>query len=328
MLSSTRYIHPPYSEQVVDKALIRQLGEAHLLEVAYPAHVNLDIDQRRLVYYMGGWLLSIAISHVDRQRFLARAFLPFINSHKVGSAADFREAYPHFSGLEFVAEEGNIPWEAKGIIFPSAEFYLFVRALEVGYRSAMVNPALVATYLGDLPSDVRSVMSTAGPVKAAWARCVGLVKDPRLGPAGGKGCTKQCDELFDFVVHKWDKYRMLAETSELAGLEKLLKDRKEEKARRDKLKAGVGGPGSTTKQAKTPRPAKVYTAEQRQRQSELNQISRDAWRRLTVDQLKELALECGATLHPNFSTHKILLQRMLRSFAPRAGMHDDDTSPG
>ncbi|CAN0145819.1 unnamed protein product [Scytosiphon promiscuus] len=100
--------------------------------------------------------------------------------------------------------------QVLGIIFPSAEFYRFVLALEVGYRHAMLNPGLLAFYLGDLPAEVKRVVSSAGPVKAAWARCVTFVEDPLLGEAGGKGCTRRCGELYDFLVMKWHGCRTSA----------------------------------------------------------------------------------------------------------------------
>ncbi|CAB1113347.1 unnamed protein product [Ectocarpus sp. CCAP 1310/34] len=135
-------------DEVADKTLTQQTDAAHLVKVAYPAEdVDLDVHQRRLVYNIAGWLLSSALSRVSRQRSLGSAFLPFFNSHKVASAEEFREAYPHFSGLEFVVEERNNPWEGKGLIFASADFFLFVRALESGYRSSLLNPALLAAPL-------------------------------------------------------------------------------------------------------------------------------------------------------------------------------------
>ncbi|CAN0080027.1 unnamed protein product, partial [Ectocarpus sp. 13 AM-2016] len=81
---------------------------------------------------------------------------------------------------------------------------------------------------------------------------------------------------------------MFSFTSELTSLKKRLKHRKAEMALRDKLKAGVGGKGSTTKQAKAPRPVKVYTVAQRDRQLQLNRIlGSSAWASLRVPDLKE-----------------------------------------
>lgn len=214
--------------------------------------------------------------------------LPFVNSHKYGSADEFREVHPDLAGLEFLVEERNVPYKGKGLIFPSAKFYLFVRALEVGYRFAMLHPGLLATYLGDLPAEVKRVVSAAGPVQAAWARCVVLVKDPLLGEAGEEGCVTQCDQLFEFLVMKWHKCRFFAFAKELTSLKKNLKNRKAEMALRDKLKAGVGLRVSTEKKKERKEPV-VYTLEQIDYQRSVNRhIGSQAWRTLTVAHLREL----------------------------------------
>ena len=166
------------------------------MKVSYPTHnVSLDVHQRRIVYHLAGWMLSRALSRVHRQKSLGPQFLPFVYSHKFASAAAFRKANPDFAGMEFVVEERNVEWQGKGLIFPSLNFYRFVRALEVGYRSVMLNPLLLATFLGDLPSEVLRVVSEAEPVRAAWARCVCMVKDDRNGPVWGAAGTKQCSCL-------------------------------------------------------------------------------------------------------------------------------------
>lgn len=311
------------SEQVVDKTLAKELAAAHVIQVTYPTHdVELDIHQQRIVFNLGGWLFSAALSHVKRQPSKGPKFLPLVNSHKYISADEFREAHPEFSGLELLVQERNIRYKGKGLIFPSADFYLFVRTLEVGYRHAMLNPELLATYLGDLPSEVMRVVSTAAPVKAAWARCVNLVKDPFLGEAGGEGCIKECDELFRFLVMKWHNCRFFAFAKELTSLKKNLKSRKAEMALRDKLKAGVGGLRASTEKKKKAKDPVVYTEKQIDYQRSLNRdIGSQAWRTLTIAHLREFIEKCGGKWKS--SMRKTDLQRMLRSFAPRAGMDND-----
>lgn len=143
------------------------------------------------------------------------------------------------------------------------------------------------------------MVSTAGPVKEAWARCVREVKDPFLGLAGGKGCKKQCDALFAFVVTKWHNCRFFAFTKELTSLKKRLKKRKAEMALRDQLKAGVGGSFGRRETTAAERKTKskeptVYTAEQRARQLQLKKnIGPTAWKSLTCEHLIEYVRECG-----------------------------------
>ncbi|CAN0040901.1 unnamed protein product, partial [Hapterophycus canaliculatus] len=310
-------------DEVADRTLAQQLAAAHTIQVTYPTHdVELDMHQRRIVYNIGGWLLSTILSRDKRQPSKGSGFLPFVNSHKYASAAESREAHPDFSGLEFLVEERNMEYRGKGLTFPSAEFYLFVRALEVGYRHAMINPALLATYLGDLPAEVKKVVSTACiPVKAAWTRCVRYVEDPFLGKAGRKGCKKDCDLLFDFLVMKWHNCRFFAFKKELTSLRKNLKNRKAEMALPDKLKAGVGLCVGTEKRKKAKEPV-VCTLQQVDYQRSLNRdLGSQSWRTLTVANLREMIEDCGGKCKPSMRKPELLL--MLRSFAPRAGKDND-----
>ena len=311
------------SEQVEDKILVQRLADAHLIKVTYPTRpVDLDVHQERLVFNIGGWLLSSALSRVKRQPSLGPDFLPFVNTHKHDSAAEFRRLYPELRDLELVVEERNIQFEGKGLIFPSRIFYLFVRTLEVGYKAVMLNPALLATFLGDLPAEIKRVVSTAVPVKEAWARCVAEVIDPTLGSAGGKGHKKQCNELFNLVVTKFHNCRIFAWTKELTTMKKTLKKRRAEMALRDKLKAGVGDSGVRRAPKTKPSAPKVYTQKQRDWQAQLNKFcGPESWEKMTIKDLRGWIKDCGGTPRTGLSKHE--LRQMLRSFAPRAGLADD-----
>ena len=268
------------------------------------------------MYNLAGWLLSSALSRVQRQRTLGPAFLPFVNSHKHNSGAEFRAAHPAFSGLEIEVEEANVEWEGKGLIFVSAQMYQFTEALEKGYRFALLNPALLATYLGNFSMEVMRVVTTAEPVRLAFARCVKLVVDPRLGDAGAAGCIKECNQLFDFLVMKWHNCRIHAFTRSLTSLRESLKQQKAEMALRDKLKAGVGSEKQTATKGGGKQPS-VRTQAQLDRGVKLGQEIGSATRRgLTIKHLREYIKECGRTAPSGL--RKAQLQSMLRTLAHRA----------
>ncbi|CAN0375256.1 unnamed protein product [Scytosiphon promiscuus] len=101
-----------------------------------------------------------------------------------------------------LVDEMNFQPKGKGPIFPSADFYQFVCVLEVVFRHAMLNPVLLATFLGDFPSELKRAASTAEPINAAWPRYVDLTKDPLPAEAGGKRCLQECNELFNYLSMK------------------------------------------------------------------------------------------------------------------------------
>ena len=67
----------------------------------------------------------------------------------------------------------------------------------------------MATYHGDLDSDVLQWVSTSEPVKLAWARCAQLVTDDRGGGGEQMLGTVRFEALFSFVMQKWHTCSML-----------------------------------------------------------------------------------------------------------------------
>lgn len=310
--------------QVVERTLQRELQNVSCIKVVYPTEeVVLDQHQLRIVYNLAGWLLSSALSRVKREPRLGTKFLPFVNSHKYDSAEAFRMAHPGESGLEAVVEERNVQWEGKGLLFPSAEMFRFALSLEVGYRAVMLNPSLLATYLGDLPQETMRVVSTAEPVKVAWTRCVQLVRDPLHAEVGVEGGVDSCDELFDFLLSKWHNCRIFAYTRNLTKARKALKDQKAVMALRDVLKAGAARPKDKAQTKKSAAaPPTVPTEAQRERARLLaERIGSDTWRSLRVGDLKEYIKECGGRF-PS-SCKKADLQIILRTLAPGIGMDSE-----
>ncbi|CAN0408137.1 unnamed protein product [Hapterophycus canaliculatus] len=142
---------------------------------------------------------------------------------------------------------------------------------------------------------------------------------PLLGEAGREGCVKQCDHLFDFLVMKWHRCRFFAFAKELTSLKNL---KKAEMTLRDESKADAGGLRVGTEKKKEAKEPVVYTPEQRDYQRSLNrQIGSQAWRTLTIEQLREFIEKCGGKWKSGM--RKLDLQRQLRSFAPLAGRDYD-----
>lgn len=192
-------------------------------------------------------------------------------------------------------------------------------SLEVGYRGAMLDPALLATYLGDLPQEIFRVVSNADRVKAAWARCVALVDDPSLGEAGAEGRGKGFGELFDLLVSKWHNCRMFVFTNNLTRVRKSMKEQKAAMALRDLLKARAGGSEKKGEGKK-----KALSRLRGPPMLKRHVRGADAWKGLRVADLKAYIKECGRS-HPS-SYKKADLQGLLRSIAPGIGT-DSDTEP-
>ena len=184
------------------------LEDVSRVKFTYPSLVlEPDMDRRQVLYYIAGWLLSSGLTRVTRDGRLSSSFLPFVNSHKYSTAEAFREAHPEAGGLEFEVVDRNVQWNGKGLIFASKTFFDFVYTLESGYRHALMKPALLATYLGDLPAEIFRVVSSASPVIDAWAHCVQLVREAPSAVEGGltgRGrvvdgeAAKRFDKLFHF----------------------------------------------------------------------------------------------------------------------------------
>ena len=144
-------------QQVIEQTLTQALQNANFVNVTYPPFpMDLDVRQKRVLYHVVGWLLSSAQTRVKRDRRLYEAFVPFVNRHKYGSAEGFRTSHTDYEyrGLEVVVEERNMQREGRSLIFPSIPFFRFGLAVEVGYRASLENPALLATYQGDLPAEI------------------------------------------------------------------------------------------------------------------------------------------------------------------------------
>ena len=137
-----------------------------------------------------------------------------------------------------------------------------MRALEVGYRPVMLNSLLLASFLGDLPSEVLRVVSAAGIVRVAWARCVRVMKDDRNGPVWDRRARNSAASCT--IFSRFHNVRFSAYGNELKDLNGRLKKPTIDMALRDQLKAGGGGTRET-KNKKAQKPPKVFTLKQRDR---------------------------------------------------------------
>ena len=191
--------------QAIEETPTRALHDANFIKMSYPSSpFVLDDHQRCTVYHIAGRLMRSALARVKRDRKLAPAFLLFVKIHKYDTAEDFRKAHPgeSYRGLEAVAEERNAKWEGKSLLFPFTSFLEFGLAVEVGCKSSLENPILVATYHGDLAPEILEMVSTAEPVKVAWARCAQHVTDDRRGGGEQGWGSASFEALFQFVMQK------------------------------------------------------------------------------------------------------------------------------
>lgn len=203
--------------------------------VVYPTQVYiLDMDRQQVVFYIAGWMLSQALTRVKRDGRLGPSFIPFVNVHKYDTQAAFLLAHPSLEGLELEVADRNVCWQGKGLFYAFATFFEFVYALERGYRHALKNPVLLATFLGDLPTEIFNVVSSAPAVKEAWANCVQIV---RGGGVVEEDAAGKFDGLFTFMVMKWHRCRIGDYTKRMSKVSKSQKDAKAgSAAKRDELK--------------------------------------------------------------------------------------------
>lgn len=155
---------------MIEKTLTQALHDVNFVKATYPTYPSdIDVHQKRIIYHIVGWLLSNALTRANRDNRLRDDFVPFVERHKFSSAREFRAAPPEeeYRGLEALVEERNVSWEGKSLIFASIPFYLFGLAVDVGYRASMENAALLATYHGDLGSEILKMVSAAERVKLA-----------------------------------------------------------------------------------------------------------------------------------------------------------------
>lgn len=316
-------------EEVIENTLTESLHKANFVKVTYPDSVSdLDVQQKKILYHLAGWMLSSALSRVRRDGRLGPAFLPFVNRHKYSGVEEFRKAHvaDEFSGIEEVVEERNVDGGGTSLIFSSATFFRFVLAVEAGYRSSMESPVLLATYHGDLGKEIHRVVSTDNRVRLAWSRCAQVVSEGSQGGDSQHSSTEQCWTLFEFVMSKWHNCRMHEYTRGLTSFRKELKRTTKATAIRDdmalraQLKAigrRPGEKGRPAKKAKQHLPNK--TKEQLDRAAVLaERVGSSAWESLSIRHLREYIAECG--VKPPSSLKKCDLQSLLRTLAPGIGM--------
>lgn len=226
-------------------------------------------------------------------------------------------------------EERSVKWEGKSPIFASAPFFLFVVAVEIGYRFSMENPSLLATYHRDLGSEILEVVSAAEPVKLAWACCAQMVPSGRGDRGLRQRGTGSFLALFQFVMLKWHSCRMFEYARGLTSIRK--ESTQSEKAiavrddmsLRDQGKVWEGASrGNASSAGKTKKDAPPITKEHRAKAAELAQrVGASSLQSLTDVHLREYIEECG--VNPPRSMKKCDLQSLLRSLAPGIGLDTD-----
>lgn len=298
--------------QLVSERVFKQeLDNGNCVSVTYPDRdLQLDKGRAPVLYFMAGWLLSMALSRVQRERRLGPIFCPFVNAHKHASAHEFRakEIDARHRGLEVEVERRNEVWQGKSLIFPDGSFFDFVLTLETGYHNAFRNPVLLAAFLGDFPLKVREVVCQAAPVVAAWKRCVSHVGARDRYQAGA------FDALFDFFISKWHNMRVGEYTKRLTKISRTMRAEKSAaQALRPSLKAKSAGdkPQASEQQA-------GRTQEQEEEANRLRvEIDDATFRRLTRNELIKHIKAVGGRGYSG--RNKTDLQGMLRTLVVGIG---------
>lgn len=303
--------------------LADEITKVNILRVEYPTtRYDLDQDRREVVYFLSGWLLSSALSHVTRHKRDGAAFTSFVNSHKYDDAAQFVQAHPRLKGLEREVDRRNVKWRGLSLIFADASFYEFAYTLEDGYLHALKKPALFATYHGDLPAKILEVVSSAAPVKKAFRLCVDYIREE----AGRAVVNVSYDLLFDFFVLKWHNMRMADYAKKLSNAQRVVKQRKKDKggqkggdkgALRDRLKSMV-----TKKAGVRTEPREPTSPERRKRVELADAIGSRQFNGLTKEQLSSHITACGGVVTGRERQYD--LRSMLRAIAPGIG---EDVDP-
>ncbi|CAB1107374.1 unnamed protein product [Ectocarpus sp. CCAP 1310/34] len=146
--------------------------------------------------------------------------------HQYEDAAQFVKVHPGLKGLEREVDRRNVKWRGLSLIVADASFFEFVYTLEDGYLHALKQPALFATYQGDLPAKILEVVSSATPVKMAFRRCVDSIRKE-----AGKGIVmRSYGVLFDLNILKWHNMLMADYAKKLSNAQKVVKQRKDKSA--------------------------------------------------------------------------------------------------
>ncbi|CAB1105110.1 unnamed protein product [Ectocarpus sp. CCAP 1310/34] len=315
---------------LVDKAtwqfLADEITKVNILRVEYPTtRYDLAQDRREVVYFLSGWLLSSALSHVTRHKRDCPAFTSFVNSHQYEDAAQFVKVHPGLKGLEREVDRRNVKWRGLSLIFADASFFEFVYTLEDGYLHALKQPALFATYQGDLPAKILEVVSSATPVKMAFRRCVDSIRKE-----AGKGVVmRSYGVLFDFFLLKWHNMRMADYVKKLSNAQKVVKQRKDKSAEkggdkgalRERLKSMVNKKTGVRTETRKP------TTPERQKRVDLaDSIGSRDFMRLTKGELGSRIKACGGVVSGRERQYG--LRSMLRAIAPGVGEDVDPACRG
>lgn len=291
--------------------------------MVYPTQVvDLDKDRRQFLFYIAGWMLSSALTRVSRDGRLRSSFMPFVNTHKYDTGSAFLSAHPSLEGVEFEVADRNVSWHGKGLFFASASFFEFVYTLERGYRHALKNPLLLATYLGDIPSEIFHVVSKAPAVKEAWSACVAIVRGGGVvdGDTAGK-----FDQLFNFLLLKWHRCRISEYTKRLSKVSKSQKEAKATgAARRDELKIVSSKRGS--KISVTHVGSKELTEEEKTLALSISKIGARCFNFFNGRTLRAYIQKCGGAQMNTKKKSIEELREMLRTLCPGAGGDEPEES--
>ena len=102
----------------------------------------------------------------------------------------------------------------------------------------MENPALLATYHGDVGPEILKMVSTAERVKMVSARCAQMVPDEGSDVGAQQPISDRFDELFNFTMFEWHNCRVYESTRGLTSFMKELRRQKGAAAARDNMYEG------------------------------------------------------------------------------------------
>lgn len=189
--------------QAMYKEFMSAVEDANIVNLRYPTGYSEDFDVHQdraaVLYLVSGWVLSSAFAHVRRNIHDRLVFSPLLKAQKYADKNDFdRRAPESMRGVEKeVLRRSEL--EGKSLILVSSGFFTLVQRWEAGYRHAFSSPYLLATYMGNLPNEIKSVVGRAEAVELQWKRCVGATPEWFSNPSVEQS-------LYEILL---DKYHIL-----------------------------------------------------------------------------------------------------------------------
>lgn len=215
-----------------------------MIHLTYPSkEATLSPVRSRVLYYIGGWLMSKVWQYQFRNGIPQGEWMWFVMRNHSKSAAAAVELDPALKGMTDLVEARNDPVNGAGLLFVSLRFYDFLLTVESAYAHVFEHPVFLAAHLGNLSDRLLTLVTESTVVKKAWTACC----DFAAGNAGFAPNIKVLEVVRLFVLGKFHNLRMYEYTVRVSDVSSTLgKGKATQMALRTGLKAGSKKAGSGT----------------------------------------------------------------------------------